>query len=62
MAVGFRKTWHPDINVENLEGKTTRVSCEPLKDILSSDFTTPKHIDFLSLDVEGAEFEVLKTI
>lgn len=62
MAPSFRKQWHPSINAKNLEEGATKVSCKPLKDILSSDFTKPKHIDFLSLDVEGAEFEVLKTI
>jgi len=58
MAPSFVSTWHPE-NAEH-----TKIRCEPLSNILEQSAlrTETQMIDFLSLDVEGAEFEVLKTI
>ena len=58
MAPSFLKQWHPN------GAQQTSIRCEPLRSILkdSSLDLTNTAIDFLSLDVEGAEFEVLKTI
>lgn len=58
MAPTFRERWHPK------EATMMKIRCEPLSHILktSSLDTSTKIIDFLSLDVEGAEFEVLKTV
>lgn len=60
MAPSFVRHWHPE------NAQRTRIRCEPLSNILdqSAHLRTETHnmIDFLSLDVEGAEFEVLKTI
>jgi FkbM family methyltransferase len=58
MAPSFVKHWH------GANAKHTKIRCEPLSNILEQSFLKIKTttIDFLSLDVEGAEFEVLKTI
>ena len=58
MAPSFVSTWHPE-NPEH-----TKIRCEPLSNILKQSAlrTETQMVDFLSLDVEGAEFEVLKTI
>ena len=58
MTPSFVRSWHPE------NAKQTKIRCEPLSNILeqSSLNTKTTMIDFLSLDVEGAEFEVLKTI
>jgi FkbM family methyltransferase len=60
MAPSFVKSAHPE--VEN--AKQTKIGCEPFSKILERSTLAIKTttIDFLSLDVEGAEFEVLKTI
>ena len=57
MAPSFRSQWHSGV------AQHTTIRCERLDKILEdSAIDTTKVIDFLSLDVEGAEFEVLKTI
>ena len=58
MTPSFIDQWHKE------GGKQTKIRCEPLSTILeqSSLDTAARAIDFLSLDVEGAEFEVLKTV
>jgi FkbM family methyltransferase len=58
MAPSFVAGWHGG------NSHQTKFGCEPLSKILerSTLATTTTTIDFLSLDVEGAEFEVLKTI
>lgn len=61
MTLSYAKKWH---------GKTTsnaalrKIRCEPLSKILSQSDTvsTAGHVDFLSIDVEGGEFEVIKTL
>lgn len=58
MAPSFVREWHPE------NAKHTKIRCEPLSNILEQSSLNIKTtlIDLLSLDVEGAEFEVLKTI
>ena len=59
MAPSFVAGWHGGD-----KSHITKIGCEPLSKILerSTLATKTTTIDFLSLDVEGAEFEVLKTI
>lgn len=42
--------------------KVVDVPCGPLGPVLETIFEEKKHVDFFSLDVEGAEFKVLDTI
>jgi FkbM family methyltransferase len=49
------KAWHAGAKVEDM----IKIQCKPLSAILAS--FKISHIDFFSLDVEGAELEVLKT-
>lgn len=56
MAPSFRELWHPNIDVLQLPS----VRCRPLHDILSE--SQIHYFDFFSLDVEGAELDVLKTL
>ena len=58
MSPSFRSTWHPHAKIDNM----TVVDCVPLNSIIENSVLTGKHIDFLSLDVEGAEYEVIKTL
>jgi len=52
MSEGFKKEWHPDGR------QSVKVSCKPMSFYL----TGVKHVDFFSLDVEGAELMVLETM
>ncbi|CAF1263691.1 unnamed protein product [Adineta ricciae] len=54
MDESFRKAWHKNTK------KIQRVACAPIGTYLSAIGIT--HIDFFSLDVEGAEFTVLLTM
>ncbi len=56
MGPAFRKRWHPDVKVDDLP----TVPCVPMKDILER--FSVRHVDFFSLDVEGAEAAVVSTI
>lgn len=58
MSSAFRKQWYG--SEENIPEGAVRTSCLPLQSILKHFGIT--HIDFFSLDVEGAELEVLKTL
>ena len=63
MAPSFRAEWFKGSAPSRLEDVSDKIRCEPLRRVLGKDgLREKKHIDFLSLDVEGAEFEVLKTI
>ena len=63
MAPSFRAEWFKGSASSRLEDVSDKIRCEPLRRVLGKDgLREKKHIDFLSLDVEGAEFEVLKTI
>lgn len=42
-------------------GRTTRMTCRPTREALRH-FPTSKHIDYMSLDVEGHELQVLQGI
>ena len=55
--VAANMTWHDD---EKSWKFITPVMCMPLSKILHQAFIT--HVDFFVLDVEGAEFEILKSI
>ena len=61
MAPSFRAAWH-GADVRELQKAAKTIKCEPLRSILANDLGPARHIDFLSLDVEGAELEVLKTV
>lgn len=54
MPKSFRTKWHPNIK----ETEMSAVKCQPLGDILRPH----RYFDFFSLDVEGAELQVLQTI
>ena len=58
MSPSFRRAWHPEAMVD----KMTLIECAPLNTIIENSFLSNRHIDFLSLDVEGAEYEVIKTL
>lgn len=59
MAPSFFERWHPNVDKSALP----EIPCKPLSEILDmSSLNTNAVIDFLSLDVEGAEFEVVKTL
>lgn len=60
MPEAFRRKWHPRINDSNIAAHANEVSCRPLSDILRQQSFT--FFDFFSLDVEGAELEVLRSI
>lgn len=60
MAPTFAKRWHGETNPK---ATLTKITCESLSGILSqSDVVGAGHVDFLSVDVEGGEFEVIKTL
>ena len=61
MAPSFRAAWH-GADTRELEKAAKTITCEPLRSILANDLGPARHIDFLSLDVEGAELEVLETV
>jgi Methyltransferase FkbM domain len=54
----FRKLYWGDIKLEN----TKPMPCLPLKQILKDHVPTHNFFDFWSLDVEGGELEVLKSL
>lgn len=58
MPMDFRKQWHGSAGV--MPEGTTKITCLPLATLLQMFDLT--HIDFFSLDVEGAELAVLQTL
>lgn len=60
MSFDFVKHWHNKLANQN--NVLSEIQCLPLSSILDYTFLKKKHIDFLSLDVEGAEFEVIQTV
>ena len=58
MSAGFRERWHG--SAVSLPITAKAVPCLPLQAILEK--VAVYHIDFFSLDVEGAELEVLQTL
>lgn len=67
-ADGFRKRWWP--NLQNDWSNTKEMDCIPLQDIIQQHYSSSAesssnhhvHFDFLSLDVEGAEDQVLRSM
>lgn len=60
MAPTFAKRWHTETNPK---ATLTKIMCESLSGILmQSNVVGSAHVDFLSVDVEGGEFEVIKTL
>ena len=60
MSHTFAKKWHEKTNSF---ATLTRIMCKSLSEILSqSDVVGAGHVDFLSVDVEGGEFEVIETL
>lgn len=55
----FRRNWWTGLTVEK-DGK--EITCLPMKAILETHVKETKFFDFWSLDVEGAELEVLKSV
>ena len=59
MSKSFLKKHYPDLDTKRMR----KIKCKPLSLIIEeSSFAKNEVIDFLSIDVEGAEFEVLKTL
>ena len=58
MSPEFRRAWHG--SAEAMPAGARPVSCLPLRALLHMFGVT--HIDLFSLDVEGAELDVLKTV
>ena len=58
MSPEFRRAWHS--SAEEMPAGARPVSCLPLRALLR--MFGIAHIDLFSLDVEGAELEVLKTV
>eukprot|EP00982_Pelagococcus_subviridis_P005339 29600-Pelagococcus_subviridis.AAC.2 len=60
MAPSFVEHWKDRLTAT---GSTlTKIECMPLSDILLKSDAGRTHVDMLSLDVEGAELEVLRTL
>jgi FkbM family methyltransferase len=57
-ADNFKKKWWSGITIN----QTTPVECVPLRDIIDKHAGNLSYFDFFSLDVEGAEFEVLQSL
>lgn len=58
-AQSFREHWWKGLTIEN----AVPVPCLPLQEILDTHLSNEKlFFDFFSLDVEGAEFEVLQSL
>lgn len=56
MSEEFKRAWYPKMDaIPKIE-----VPCVPLSDVL--DYYNIKHVDFFTLDVEGAELSLLKSI
>ena len=65
MPLAFKKQWYPKVKdpseLNNLPRmSSTKIPCYPLSAILHKFGVT--YLDFFSLDVEGAEMEVLQTL
>lgn len=58
MHPSFIERWHKNVIVKNLR----KIICRPLHAVIAESTLKDQIIDFLSLDVEGGEFEVVKTI
>lgn len=58
MPLTFKQRWHSGTKVEDLQ----KIACRPLSSVIATSKFRGLLIDFLSLDVEGGEFEVIKTI
>jgi FkbM family methyltransferase len=56
MSEEFKQQWWPHLDVSNL----LEINCLPLGDILG--MLSIRHFNFFSLDVEGAELQVLESI
>jgi FkbM family methyltransferase len=59
MAKSFRQQWHSKVDIADPKASTV-VPCHPISAILQ--FVGIRHFNFLSLDVEGGELEVLKSV
>lgn len=58
-----KKQWFGSTNLADTKFPTTTIECNPLQSILDQVFEEEKvFFDFYSLDVEGAELSVLKSI
>ncbi|KAL3918344.1 MAG: hypothetical protein SGILL_004285, partial [Bacillariaceae sp.] len=60
MPESFRNQWWPGVSLETPSNSIAEIDCIPMSDIL--DESPYNYFDFYSLDVEGAEYEVLKSI
>lgn len=57
-AASYRERWWANARLED----TTPIECVPLQDILTRHAPNHAFFDIFSLDVEGAEFEVLQSL
>lgn len=60
MPESFRSRWWNEVTLENPGNQVKEIDCIPLSELLEK--TPYTYFDFYSLDVEGAELEVLKSI
>ncbi|CAB9520364.1 expressed unknown protein [Seminavis robusta] len=59
----FRQTWWGSTNLEDFkQHQVIPVQCTPMAELLKQHAHHIRHYDLLSLDVEGAELEVLQSI
>jgi len=56
----FKERFYPDFTDQNIGEHSTAVTCEPLRDILAEEQV--QYVDLFSLDVEGAEYDILNSI
>jgi len=56
----FKDKWWKDVDISS--SRVKEIECAPMKDILAKYLDTVNYFDFFSLDVEGAELQVLKMI
>ena len=60
-APSFKQQWWKNIDLEN-DPRVQQIECDTLDNLLLKYAPEATYFDFLSLDVEGAEFSVLKSI
>ena len=59
MSPSFIQKWHSAVTSK---AELTKIHCKPLSGLLDESSFAVAHVDFLSIDVEGGEFEVLSTL
>jgi hypothetical protein len=60
MSPGFKEKWWKNITLDSPQATT--IECLPMSELLLEHYDGVKYFDIYSLDVEGAELQVLKSI